>query len=63
MKENILEEKHYDNTPASITLYKARANVLTLNDRKRHQNEETTCPLCKHEYEDFTYMITYMIHF
>ena len=37
-KKCIKEEKEYDNTQGSALLYKARANVLPLNDRKRHQN-------------------------
>ena len=35
-KEQIAEEEFLDNKPSSIIKYKARANCLPLNDRKRH---------------------------
>ena len=56
-KKSIKEEKEYDNTQSSALLYKARANVLALNDRKRHQNEDTKCPLCNHLYENMEHFI------
>ena len=56
-KTDIKEDKNYDNTLASILLYKARANVLQLNDRKRHQGESTSCPLCNFEFENLKHFI------
>lgn len=56
-KENIKEEKMYDNRPSSIILYKARSGTLQLNDRKRHTNGEVKCTLCGHEYEDLKHFI------
>lgn len=40
-KVDIEEEKVYDNSPSSVTLFKARSNALQLNDRKRY----TECKL------------------
>ena len=46
-KENIKEENEiYDNTPASVIFFRARANCLQINDRKRFTNESMICPLC-----------------
>ena len=56
-KKEIKEEKQYDNRPGSITLYKARTNCLPLNDRKRHQNENTTCEVCGEEEENLRHFI------
>ena len=56
-KKEIKEEKQYDNRPASITLFKARANCLPLKDRKRHQNENTTCEACGEEEENLGHFI------
>ena len=44
-------DEDYDNTPASITLYKARTNILPLNDRNRHKtgNVDTNCKVCDSE--------------
>ena len=47
----------YDNRPASITLYKARINCLPLKDRKRHQNENTTCEVCGEEEENLKHFM------
>ena len=51
-KQDIKEEKIYDNRPASITLYRARANCLNLNIRNRHKNLSTACNLCETEEEE-----------
>ena len=45
-------EEIYDNRPASIVLFKVRTNSLELQDRKRHTNEETRCPMCQAELEN-----------
>lgn len=46
-KSNIHSEQElYDNSPASIILYKARTNNLNLNIRQRFQNENTSCVMC-----------------
>ena len=57
-KNEIKEESAiYDNTPASTIMYRARANCLQLNDRKRFGNEETNCTLCGQEEENIVHFI------
>ena len=41
-KKEIREERFYDNSEASTILFRARANSLKLNDRKRHGGGDTT---------------------
>ena len=50
-------EEDYDNTPASVTLYKARTNILPLNDRNRHTNNETACKVCDCVLEDLEHFL------
>ena len=52
-------DEDYDNTPASVTLYKARTNILPLNDRNRHKpnNIDTTCPFCRTQLEDLKHFL------
>ena len=58
LKNEIKEEKFYDNSEKSHLLFKGRSNTLKLNWRQRFLNpqedpEETTkCPMCKLETED-----------
>ena len=54
-------EEDYDNIPASITLFKARTNILPLNDRNRHRqtDESTQCQLCNNNYEDLEHFIIF----
>ncbi len=56
-KEIKCENEIYDNTPASVILYKCRANVLPLNDRKRFKGEATKCIMCENENEDLTHFL------
>ena len=56
-KLTIEEDEIYDNRPSSIILYRARANCLTLNDRKRFTNEDATCDLCRQNEENLTHFI------
>lgn len=57
-KDNVREESIYDNSPGSVILYRARANCLQLNDRKRHTEEKrTSCPLCEEDYEDLDHFL------
>ena len=61
-KKEIKEEKIYDNRWSSVLLFRARANVLGLYDRKRFNKEETgdtdtSCRLCKGEYEDLKHFL------
>ena len=61
-KKEIKEEKIYDNRGSSVLLFRARANILGLNDRKRHLEEgrddkDTSCRLCKCENEDLTHFL------
>ena len=50
-------DKVYDNTPSSVLLYKARTNVLPLNDRKRWANEDTKCKACGEEMENLKHFL------
>ncbi len=52
-----LKESFYDNRPASVIFYKAKANCLPQNDRKRHTNENEQCGLCGAEKEDLEHFI------
>ena len=45
-KKKIEEEICYDNSRDSELLFKARANVLGLEDLKRHKRENTDCKIC-----------------
>ena len=51
------EQKLYDNTAASTTLFEARSGTLRLNDRHRHTRGDTRCPLCNHEHEDLEHFL------
>ena len=54
------DQKLYDNTAASTTLFEARSGTLRLNDRNRHTRGDTRCPLiplCNHEYEDLEHFL------
>ena len=53
------EDLLYDNTPASVTLYRARTNNLALNDRKRFSNEDTTCIMCGVGEENLHHFLLY----
>ena len=52
-------EHDYDNTPASVTLFKSRTNILPLNDRNRHKLTENNliCQLCLDGIEDLEHFI------
>ena len=56
-KLTIQEDPIYDNTPASVILFRARTNSLRLEDRMRHVNQETLCQLCQEENEDLSHFI------
>ena len=56
-KDEIREETVYDNTPASVILYRSRTNTLPLNDRKRHTNGNTVCDICGEEEETLSHFI------
>ena len=57
-KKEIKQENIYDNRYSSVLLFRARANILELNDRQRHNkiHKDTSCKMCGAEYED-------LIHF
>ena len=57
-KINIKEET-YHNNDASLLMFKLRANVLRINNRKRHYNECTKCELCSWDNEDFIHFLVY----
>ena len=46
------EQAIYDNTAASVTLFRARTNTLLLGIKKKHQGGDIICGLCKSEAED-----------
>ena len=45
-KKKVEESNCYDNSKDSELLFKARANVLVLEDLKRHKKENTDCKIC-----------------
>lgn len=47
----------YDNTPASVFLYKGRTNNLQLSDCKRFTNENTMCNMCRADTENIKHFI------
>ena len=58
-KKEIKQEKIYDNRWSSVLLFRARANILDLNDRQRFNqgHKDTSCKLCGEEYEDLTHFL------
>ena len=56
-KKKMKEERIYDNRWSSVLLFRARANVLDLNDRKRWVGGDTGCELCGHGYEDLEHFL------
>lgn len=52
-----IKEVQYNNDDLSRIIFRMRANVLDLNDRKRHRNEATNCELCGYEREDLKHML------
>ena len=51
------EERIYDNRFSSVLLFRARTNVLGLNDRQRWKKGDTSCRLCGYEYEDLEHFL------
>ena len=60
-KEGVKDEDIYRNDGPSVYLYRARANVMGLNDFNRHQREEarrvTLCGICGEEDEDLCHFL------
>ena len=59
-KKKIKEERIYDNRWCSVLLFRSRANILDLHDRKRFPNGvqgDTSYRLCKCEYEDLKHFL------
>ena len=52
-------ENIYDNSEASVILFKCRTNNMNLGDRKRFINQSTECVMCGHEKEDLTHFLLY----
>ena len=48
----IQEDPIYDNTPASVILFRTRKNSLCLEDRMQHVNQDTLYQLCQEQKED-----------
>ena len=40
------EQDIYDNTAASVTLFRARTNTVLLGIKKKHQGGDIICELC-----------------
>ena len=55
-KDQIKEEKYY-NDEKSLIRFRFKTNTLLLNDRKRHQNENTKCSLCGYNLEDLSHFL------
>ena len=51
------EQDIYDNTAASVTLFRARTNTLLLGIKRKHQGGDIICELCKSEAEDLQHFI------
>ena len=56
-KDVMKEERIYDNRFSSVLLFRARTNVLGLNDRQRWKKGDTSCRLCGYEYEDLEHFL------
>ena len=56
-KDAMKEERIYDNRFSSVLLFRARANVLELNDRQRWTKGDTRCKLCGSQYEDLEHFL------
>ena len=56
-KNHVEEAGFMDNHPSSTIFFRARANCLPLNDRRRHTGEDTKCLLCSSEVENLEHMI------
>ena len=55
------EQDIYDNTAASVTLFRARTNTLLLGIqytiKRKHQGGDIICELCKSEAEDLQHFL------
>ena len=56
-REKIGSGDDYDNTEASVILYRMRTNTLKLNDRQRFVQGSTACELCEAPLEDLMHVI------
>ena len=56
-KSEMQQENMYSNNPSSTLWFKARANCLKLNDRKRFLKMEMKCEVCGDEKEDIIHFI------
>ena len=56
-KNEIKEEKFYDNTFEASLIFKARSNVLKLDWRNRFTDGNVICKLCKNEEESLEHFI------
>ena len=58
-KSEISEETIYDNTYASVILFKARSNSLNLNNIKRHNGGCVNCYSCQNLEEDLIHFLLF----
>ena len=53
------ENKLYDNDFKSELLFKLRSNTLELNQRKKYDDDDIMCPICKKEPEDIYHFLLF----
>ncbi len=51
------EENLYNNLPASEIMYRARTNILLLQDEERHKGKSTECIMCDVKLENLNHFI------
>ena len=51
------EQDIYDNTAASEILFRARTNTLLLGIKRKHQDGDIICELCKNGREDLQHFL------
>ena len=56
-KKEINQEDIYDNTEESITMFRARSNILKLREWYRHVGEDTECIICREGIEDLDFFL------
>ena len=47
----------YDNTSASVTLFRARTSTLLLGIKRKHQGGDIICELCKNKTENLQHFL------
>ena len=55
--KKVIKEEVYDNTYASVLLFKARTGTLNVNKQKRHWGGSTSCHFCENTEEDLKHFL------